>query len=124
MSQKYIHYFWFGNKPLSKTAKKCIKSWKKVFPDYKIIKWNEDNFNVNDCPFIRDAYKSKKWAFVSDYARTKVLNEMGGLYFDTDMYAKEDLRKSRKFNTWMMVIALIAMLAAIAGPIATIFVSK
>ena len=26
--KKIIHYCWFGGKPLSKMAKKCIKSWK------------------------------------------------------------------------------------------------
>lgn len=38
--------------------------------------------------------------------------------------ARNDLKSSRKFNAWMMVIAIIAMLAAIAGPIATILVSR
>lgn len=38
--------------------------------------------------------------------------------------AKEDLRKSRVFNMWMMIIAIVAMFAAIAGPIATILVSR
>ena len=82
---KYIHYCWFGNKPLPKLTKKCIKSWKKYLPDYKIIKWSEENVDLNECPFIREAYDNKKWAFVADYARTKALNEMGGIYFDTDM---------------------------------------
>lgn len=38
--------------------------------------------------------------------------------------SREDLRSSRIFNRWMMVIAVIAMLAAIAGPIVTILVSN
>lgn len=38
--------------------------------------------------------------------------------------ARNDLKSSRKFNAWMMVIAIIAMLAAIAGPIATFLVSR
>ena len=38
--------------------------------------------------------------------------------------AKEDLRRSRNYNKWMMVVAIIAMLAAIASPIVTILVSK
>lgn len=38
--------------------------------------------------------------------------------------SREDLRNSRIFNRWMMVIAIIAMLAAIASPIVTIFVSN
>ncbi len=83
--KKYIHYCWFGPKPIPKLTKKCIESWKKYLPDYEIIKWNEENVNLDECPFIKDAYDNKMWAFVADYARTKALNEMGGIYFDTDV---------------------------------------
>ena len=83
--KKYIHYCWFGGKPLPKLAKKCIESWKKYLPDYEIIKWSEENTNMEECPFVRGAYDNKKWAFVADYFRTKALKEMGGIYFDTDM---------------------------------------
>ncbi len=83
--KKYIHYCWFGGKPLPKLAKKCIKSWEKYLPDYKIIEWNESNVDLNECPFVKEAYENKKWAFVADYVRTKVMYEMGGIYFDTDM---------------------------------------
>lgn len=44
---KKIHYCWFGRNPLPKSALKCIQSWKKYFPDYEIIQWNEDNYDVN-----------------------------------------------------------------------------
>lgn len=83
--KKYIHYCWFGGKPLPKLAKKCIKSWKKYLPDYEIIEWNEKNVDLQECSFIKEAYESKMWAFVADYVRTKALNDMGGIYFDTDM---------------------------------------
>ena len=89
--KKYIHYCWFGGNPLSKLAKKCIKSWKKYLPDYEIIEWNESNVDLNECPFIKEAYENKKWAFVADYARTKAIYEMGGIYFDTDMMIKKDI---------------------------------
>lgn len=85
MKNKIIHYCWFGNKPLPKLAKKCIKSWKKYLPDYEIIRWSEENVDINECPFIKEAYENKKWAFVADYARTKAIYENGGIYFDTDM---------------------------------------
>ena len=88
---KYIHYCWFGDKPLPKLAKKCLESWKKFLPDYEIIKWSEDNTNLEECPFIKEAYEKKKWAFVADYARTKALKEMGGIYFDTDMEVTKNI---------------------------------
>lgn len=91
MSSKYIHYCWFGGKPLPRLAKKCIKSWKKYLPDYKIIEWNESNVDLEECPFIKEAYENKKWAFVADYARTKAIYEMGGIYFDTDMMITKNI---------------------------------
>lgn len=89
--KKYIHYCWFGPKPLPRLAKKCIKSWKKYLPDFEIIKWSEENVNLDECPFIRDAYDNKMWAFVADYTRTKALNEMGGIYFDTDVEVTKNI---------------------------------
>ena len=86
MIPKKIHYCWFGGKPLNKLGRKCLKSWKKFFPDYEIIEWNEQNFDLeNCCEYVKQAYKAKKWAFVSDYVRFKVLYEQGGVYFDTDV---------------------------------------
>lgn len=91
MKSKFIHYCWFGDKPLPKLARKCIKSWKKYLPDYEIIRWDETNVDINECNFIKEAYENKKWAFVADYARSKALYEMGGIYFDTDMYIKKPI---------------------------------
>ena len=91
--KKYIHYCWFGTKPLPKLAKKCIKSWQKYLPDYEIIKWSENNVNLDECPFVKGAYENKKWAFVADYFRAKALKEMGGIYFDTDMEVTKDISK-------------------------------
>lgn len=88
---KKIHYCWFGGKPLPKLAKKCIKSWKKYLPDYEIIEINEKNFDINICPFVKQAYEKKMWAFVSDYARLYELYENGGIYFDTDMEVTKNI---------------------------------
>ncbi len=85
MIPKTIHYCWFGRSPLPVSAKKCIDSWRKFFPDYEIKEWNEDNFNVNTIQYTHDAYKAGKYAFVSDYARFWILYHHGGVYFDTDV---------------------------------------
>lgn len=85
MIPKVIHYCWFGRDKLPPLAKKCIASWEKFFPGYEIKEWNEDNFDVNAIPYTAQAYKYKKYAFVSDYVRFKVLYEYGGIYFDTDV---------------------------------------
>ncbi len=82
---KIIHYCWFGGNPLPELAQKCIASWKKHCPDYEIRQWNESNFDLDCCDYVREAVQYKKWAFASDYARFKILYEHGGLYFDTDV---------------------------------------
>ncbi len=82
---KTIHFFWFGGAEKGKTIEKCIASWKKFFPDFEIKEWNESNFDVRQNKYISQAYDAKKFAFVSDFARFKVLHEQGGLYFDTDV---------------------------------------
>ena len=84
MIPKVIHYCWFGRNPLSKLSKKCINSWKKYCPDYEIIEWNEDNFDINSNQYVKEAYEAQKWAFVSDYVRLYVLYYYGGIYADTD----------------------------------------
>ena len=91
MIPKIIHYCWFGGNQLPELAVKCIDSWKIFFPDYEIKEWNESNFDVNSIPYTRDAYKAKKYAFVSDYARFYILYNLGGLYFDTDVEVIKDM---------------------------------
>lgn len=83
---KKIHYCWFGGNPKNSQILDCISSWRKFFPDWEIIEWNETNFDIkNSCKYVQKAYKKKKWAFVSDYVRFWVLNKYGGLYLDTDV---------------------------------------
>ena len=113
MIPKIIHYCWFGGNPLPELAQKCIASWRKYLPDYEIWQWGENvndptptlpsggranpnaganalfdrvmGFDVEMIPFTAEAYRQKKYAFVSDYARFWILYKYGGLYFDTDV---------------------------------------
>lgn len=82
---KIIHYCWFGGKPLPEEYKTYMDSWKKYCPDYEIREWNEHNFDFNANRYCREAYKAKQWAFVSDFARLKIIYENGGIYLDTDV---------------------------------------
>lgn len=85
MIPKVIHYCWFGKQPLPKSVKANIDSWKKNCPDYTIVQWNEDNFDVNKYCFTKEAYEKKQWAFVSDVARLDIIYNNGGIYLDTDV---------------------------------------
>lgn len=85
MIPKIIHYCWFGNGKMPKLYKKCIASWSVYAPDYKVVLWDESSFDVNSIQFTKDAYLSKKYAFVSDYVRLYALTTIGGIYLDTDI---------------------------------------
>lgn len=84
MIPKIIHYCWFGQSEMPELAQKCIASWHKYMPDWEYKLWNENNFDVNQVPYIREAYVAKKYAFVSDYVRLWALYNEGGLYLDVD----------------------------------------
>lgn len=85
MIPKIIHYCWFGRGEMPALAKKCIASWKKFCPDYELRLWNEDSFDVDSHPFVKEAYTARKFAFVTDYVRLWALVKEGGIYMDTDV---------------------------------------
>ncbi|MFV0468099.1 MAG: glycosyltransferase family 32 protein [Dysgonomonas sp.] len=84
---KIIHYCWFGPKPIPESEKHCIESWTKIMPDYEIMFWNENVFDINSVDYVKQAFGKNKFAFVSDYVRMKALYEYGGIYMDTDVEA-------------------------------------
>lgn len=85
MIPKKIHYCWFGRGEKPKLARRCIASWKKFCPDYEIIEWNEDNFDINTNAYTKMCYEQKRYAFLTDYLRLLIIQEHGGVYFDTDV---------------------------------------
>lgn len=91
MIPKKIHYCWFGRGEKPKLALKCIESWKKYCPDYEIIEWNEDNFDINCCAYVKEAYENRKFAFVTDYVRLYAMYTQGGIYMDTDVEVTKNL---------------------------------
>lgn len=85
MIPKIIHYCWFGGKEKPESVKRCINSWKLHLNDYKIIEWNESNFDISSHQFVKEAYEAKKYGFIVDVLRLYVLNKVGGIYLDTDV---------------------------------------
>lgn len=85
---KIIHYCWFGKNQKPDLVNRCIDTWRKFCPDWEIVEWNESNVDINYSPYVREAYESKKWAFVSDVVRLDVVLRFGGIYLDTDVELK------------------------------------
>ena len=97
---KVIHYVWVGGGEKSAEIERCIASWKKHCPDYEIREWNETNFDTHSNRFVKEAYRQKKWAFVSDYIRVWVIYNYGGIYLDADclvLSSLDELRRDRAF---------------------------
>lgn len=97
---RVIHYCWFGYGEMPDLYKRCIESWHKLCPDYEINEWNEDNCNINEVSFTQHAYEQKKYGFVPDYFRLKIIYENGGIYLDTDvelLKSLDDLCYNRAF---------------------------
>ena len=91
MIPKILHYCWFGRGQMGPVALKCMESWKKYCPDYQIKVWNEDNFDIGQNTFVKEAYEEKKWAFVTDYVRLYALYTEGGIYLDSDIELLKNL---------------------------------
>ena len=85
MIPKVIHYCWFGGNKKPEAVKRCINSWKKFCPEYTIVEWTEQNYDVSLHPYTKEAFEAKRWAFVSDFARLWIIYEYGGIYLDTDV---------------------------------------
>lgn len=91
MIPKTIHYCWFGGKEKPELAVKCIESWKKYCPNYDLVEWNEQNFDINSNEYVRQAYEARKYAFVTDYVRLYAMYTCGGIYMDTDVMVLKNL---------------------------------
>lgn len=85
MIPKIIHYCWFGCSDMPQQAKNCIASWHEFMPDWEYKLWNEDNFDIKQNAYTKEAYEARKFAFVSDYVRLWALCNQGGVYLDTDV---------------------------------------
>lgn len=85
MIPKVIHYCWLSNDPFPREIRRCMDTWSKTHPDYKIKRWSTENFDINSVPYVREAYEARKWAFAADYIRMHALYTEGGIYLDSDV---------------------------------------
>jgi len=82
---KILHFCWFSEEEYPALVKKCMESWVRNCPDFKIVKWNLENFDVNMARYSSEAYSAGKFTFLSDFVRLYALYEFGGVYADSDV---------------------------------------
>ena len=85
MIPRTIHFSWISGEKYPLLVNRCMRSWKKYAPDYEIICWDKNRFDINSLMFTKEAYQQKKWAFVADVQRLYALYHHGGIYLDSDV---------------------------------------
>jgi mannosyltransferase OCH1-like enzyme len=88
---KKIHYCWLSGEEMPMDIIKCIDTWKKIMPEYELILWDKNKFDITSVPFVKGDCHAQKWAFAADYIRLYALFTEGGIYMDTDVYVKKVL---------------------------------
>ena len=58
-----------------------------MIPDYEIVCWDKERFDIESVPFVKHAYACRKYAFAADYIRLYALYTEGGIYLDSDVMA-------------------------------------
>ena len=85
MIPKIIHYCWFSGDPYPDLVKRCLRSWKRILPDYKLRLWDAKSFDFDSVPYVKEGMAAKRWAVASDYIRLYALYYEGGIYLDSDV---------------------------------------
>jgi hypothetical protein len=86
---KKIHYCWLSGEPIPKHLQKCMQTWQDKMPEYELVLWDKNKFDVNSVTFVREACAVRKWAFAADYIRAYALYTEGGIYLDTDVIVRK-----------------------------------
>ena len=85
MIPKIIHLCWLSDNDYPPKIKRCLKSWQKYLPEYKIMLWDTKRFNLDESIWVKQAFTKKKYAFAADYIRFYALYNYGGIYLDSDV---------------------------------------
>ena len=85
MIPKLIHLCWLSGDPYPHKIQKCLDSWKKHLPDYEVMLWDCNQFDLKSSLWVEQAFATKKYAFAADYIRMYALYHYGGIYLDSDV---------------------------------------
>ena len=82
---KIIHYCWLSGDPIPANYQRCMDTWKKQLPDYELVLWDTQRFDINSTPWTKQALDVKLYACAADYIRLYAVYHFGGIYIDMDI---------------------------------------
>lgn len=85
MIPKKIHFCWLSSDAYPPLIDHCIKSWKKHLPDYEFVIWDQSKIDIEQIPWVKQAYEKRKYAFAADFIRLYSVYSEGGIYLDSDV---------------------------------------
>ena len=83
--EKTIHYVWLGSKDVPERFAAFIENWRRLHPEWEVIRWNEENFDCESHEWVKLAMRQKNYSLAADVIRSWVLLNHGGVYLDTDV---------------------------------------
>lgn len=101
MIPKIIHLCWLSDNDYPPKIKRCLKSWQKYLPEYKIMLWDTKRFNLDESIWVKQAFTKKKYAFAADYIRFYALYNYGGIYLDSDVEVLKNFDDLLQFPYFM-----------------------
>jgi mannosyltransferase OCH1-like enzyme len=104
MIPKKIHYCWLSEEAIPYNIQLCMNTWKEVMPEYELILWDRNRFDLKSVSFVQEACKVKKWAFAADYIRSYALFSEGGIYLDTDVLVKRNFDHFLEYDFFTSVL--------------------
>ena len=97
--EKIIHRIYFGFDGKPDPYIDYLQTWREQLPEFKILFWDASNLPMDCCQFVREMYKQKDHAFLSDYFRWWCLREYGGVYFDADVEVTDGIKLNAIFDS-------------------------
>jgi len=86
-----VIYTYLNNKTPSPLERKCIRSWRRHNPTYKIIIINKDNISTYISDINLVSLKNVTDKNVSDFIRLYILANNGGIWLDSNVYLNSPL---------------------------------
>jgi glycosyltransferase involved in cell wall biosynthesis len=82
---RLIHVVWLSSRVLPPEVQARVDTWRRLNPSFEVKHWSLEDVDLSESRFATEAIKYKKWAFVCDYVRLKILYSNGGIYLDSDV---------------------------------------